>query len=425
MSSGSNLTSAVKELYDPALSVKVVGVAKKYDTDPNGPPPSRTPEYTKPGGPNNYHCSKNVTAWTQGFFPGTLWLLAERADLDPSSIDSHYTKEDLIRLARRWQADFKYQARPSPNHDQGFRFQLSYGKDYAMTGDEEAKEVLIDAAESLVDRYNPNAGCIRSWDSMTFVEDGYNYTEEKKDQHYLVIIDNMMNLDLLYEATKLTGDERYAKVATHQAEKSLISHVRKDFTTYHVANFDQKTGLPIQMRTAQGYADESVWSRGQAWAIYGYGQCALRTGRRDFIDTARKLTDVFLSLLGPSGVPEWDFRAPKPCPYDASAGTIAAVGMLWLYKLLQPTDKTAAEGYLNRAVKLIQDTIRECLTPQASLKANGETDFGKDGWETLLAHSTIVGNPKSVRRLMDHGLVYADYYLVEFSNQLLKIQQGK
>ncbi|WRT63807.1 uncharacterized protein IL334_000732 [Kwoniella shivajii] len=421
----SDLTTAVNELYDPALSVKVVGVAQKYDTEPNRPPPSRSPEYTVPGGPNSYHCSKNSTAWTQGFFPGLIWLLAERAELDKSTINPHYRKEELIRLARRWQADFKYLARPSTNHDQGFRFQLSYGRDYNMTGDEEAKKVLIEASESLVDRYSESAGCIRSWDSMSNVHDGDKYTLNNMDEHYLVIIDNMMNLDMLYEATKLTGDERYAKVATRQAEKSLISHVRKDYTTYHVANFDQKTGLPMELRTAQGYADESVWSRGQAWAIYGYGQCALRTGRQDFIDTARRLTDVFISFLGPSGVPEWDFKAPKPCPYDASAATITAVGMLWIYKLLLPTDNVAANGYLKRAIQLVQDTLRECLTPKATLKEDGEVDFGEGGWETLLAHSTINGNPTGRRRFMDHGLVYADYYLVEFSNELLKIQKGQ
>ncbi|WVQ93573.1 hypothetical protein IAU59_000648 [Kwoniella sp. CBS 9459] len=420
-----NLTSSVKELYDPSLSIKVVGVAKKYDITPDGPPPTRTPEYTIPGGPHNYHCSKNVTSWTYGFFPGLLWLLAERADLDPSSIDSHFSKEDLIKLARRWQADFKKYARPAENHDQGFRFQLSYGRDYVLTGDEEAKRVLIEAAESLLDRYDERVGCIRSWDSMTTVEDGHNYTVEKMNEHYLAIIDNMMNLDILYEATELTGDDRYAKAANDQAEKSLKSHVRPDFTTYHVVNFDQNNGGKVlECRTAQGYANESTWARGQAWAIYGYAQCALRTGRQDFLDTTRKLVDVFISRLGPTGVPEWDFDAPKPCPYDASAATITSVGMLMLYRLLLPVDKAAAEGYLNRSIKLVQDTLRECLTPAASLKEDGTVDFGRDGWETLLAHSTINGNPTGRKRFMDHGLVYADYYLIEYSNELLKIQKG-
>jgi len=145
-----------------------------------------------------------------------------------------------------------------------------------------------------------------------------------------------MNLDLLYEATELTGNPKYAKIATRQAEVSSTTHVRKDYGTYHVVNFDQKTGEATEWVTHQGsssvfrgyldmrdtdncigYADESVWARGQAWGIYGYAQCgtsfnwyqadrkALRTGREDFAEISRKLADRFLDLLPESGVPWW------------------------------------------------------------------------------------------------------------------------
>ncbi|ORX34809.1 Six-hairpin glycosidase-like protein [Kockovaella imperatae] len=258
---------------------------------------------------------------------------------------------------------------------------------------------------------------------MVTAKEPTKYGRDRQDQHYLVIIDNMMNLDMLYEASKLTGDPKYANVATHQAEKSMTSHVRKDGTTYHVVNFDQKTGEPMEFMTAQGYADDSVWSRGQAWGIYGYAQCALRTGRKDFLDTSRKLADVFLSLLPESGVPWWDFRAPTPCPYDASAATITARGLQMLHKLLRDSDPTAANHYLDRAKKLIDDTVRECLTPEARL-VDGKVDWGKDDWETILQHSTINGNPVAVRRIMDHGLVYADYYFVEYGNEALKMSRG-
>jgi hypothetical protein len=113
---------------------------------------------------------------------------------------------------------------------------------------------------------------------------------------------------------------------------------------------------------------------------------ALRTGRQDFLDISRNLADKFLSLLGPSGVPEWDFDAPKPCPYDASAATIAARGLQMLYQLLLPKDKEAAEKYLVRGFKLIEDTLRECWASDATL-VDGKVDFGKDGWEPLLAVS--------------------------------------
>ena len=111
---------------------------------------------------------------------------------------------------------------------------------------------------------------------------------------------------------------------------------------------------------------------------------ALRTGRTDFLDISRKLADKFLSLLGPTGVPEWDFGAPKPCPYDASAATITARGLQMLYQLLLPTDQAAAEEYLTRGFKLIEDTLRECWASDATL-IDGKVDFGKDGWEPILA----------------------------------------
>ena len=221
-----------------------------------------------------------------------------------------------------------------------------------------------------------------------------------------------MNLDMMYEATRLTSDNRYADAATVQAEKAMHTHIRPDGTTYHVVNVDQKTGKYLQRMTAQGmsqatpslpctdvsgYSDESCWSRGQAWGVYGYAQCALRTGRQDFLDTSRRLADTFLSLLGPEGVPAWwvcvrrlepklmcrDFKAPKPCPFDASAGIIAARGMQMLYQLLKSQDPKAAEEYLARANKLVEDILRECLSPAATL-TDGKVDWGKDGWETLL-----------------------------------------
>jgi hypothetical protein len=115
-------------------------------------------------------------------------------------------------------------------------------------------------------------------------------------------------------------------------------------------------------------------------------QAALRTGRKDFLEISRKLADKFLSLLGPTGVPEWDFSAPKPCPYDASAATITARGLQMLYQLLLPTDQAAAEEYLTRGFKLIEDTLRECWASDATLKERN-VDFGKDGWEPILAVS--------------------------------------
>jgi hypothetical protein len=128
----------------------------------------------------------------------------------------------------------------------------------------------------------------------------------------------------------------------------------------------------------------SVWSVLSNLLLTGTDPTALRTGRKDFLEISRNLADKFLSLLGPTGVPEWDFNAPKPCPYDASAATITARGLQMLYQLLLPTDQAAAEYYLTRGFKLIEDTLRECWASDATLK-DGKVDFGKDGWEPILA----------------------------------------
>lgn len=157
--------------------------------------------------------------------------------------------------------------------------------------------------------------------------------------------------------------------------------------------------------------------------MYGYAQVAQRTGRADFLQTSRNLTDAFLARLPESGVPWWDFDAPKPCPYDASAGTIAACALQMLYKLLATSDPFAAEQYLAASFKLLDDVVRECATPPASVKG-GQVDWGNDGWETILKHSTINNNPDATFKIVDTGLVYADMYLVEAANEALKLKEA-
>ncbi|KIR71930.1 glycosyl hydrolase family 88 [Cryptococcus deuterogattii CA1014] len=392
------IPTAFPRLYDVSDSIKIVEVAKKYE-GPEGTPIMRIPEYTTPQVSHEYHCSKAATSWTQGFFPGLLWLVEERRRLLPEAVEPSYPDKEIMRLARRYQESFKFLAKKAINHDQGFRFQLCYGMDFALTGDEEAKRVLIDAADSLVELYTPEVGCMRSWTMMRKANMPDLWRDDNLDEHYLVIIDNLMNLDMLYEATELTGDPKYAHVATHQAEKSLNSHVRPDYTTYHVVDFNQD-GSVKKCMTHQ----------------------ALRTGRKDFLETACKLADKFFELLPESRVPWWDFDAPKPCPYDASASAVTACGLLMLYRLLRPTNPLAAEQYLTKSFKLVDDLMRECRTGKATLQGD-RVVWGEGGWETILEHSTINGNELATKRLLDHGLVYADFYFMQYGNELLKLRQ--
>lgn len=162
--------------------------------------------------------------------------------------------------------------------------------------------------------------------------------------------------------------------------------------------------------------------RGQAWAVYGYAQMALRTGRDDFINSTRRVSDAFLARLEPSGLPAWDWDAPRnPLRYDTSAATVAASGLLNLYRVLRERDGRAADHYLSSAFALIDAVNRECRAPQASLE-NGQVNWGDGGWEPILMHSTINGNPHAVEPSMDTGLVYADYYYYEFGNEAIKLR---
>ncbi|OWZ62891.1 hypothetical protein AYX15_05036 [Cryptococcus neoformans] len=162
--------------------------------------------------------------------------------------------------------------------------------------------------------------------------------------------------------------------------------------------------------THQGYADESAWWPGQLWAIYGYVQC----GRKDFLET------VF-ELLPESGIPWCNFDAPKPCPYDASTSAVTACGLFMLYRLLRPIDPRAAEQYLIESFKLIDDLMGECRTWKAMLEGD-EVVWGEGGWETIFQHSTINGNELATKRLLDHGLLYANFYFIQYGNELLKLR---
>ena len=231
-----------------------------------------------------------------------------------------------------------------------------------------------------------------------------------------------MNLDLMYLATELTGDKRYADIATTQAVRMMTANVRSDYSTFHVANFNQDGSFKNGF-TAQGYADDSMWSRGQAWGIYGYAQVGLRTGEEKFVTTSRKLADVFLRELPKCGVPEWDFRAPKPCPLDASAAMVAARGMQMLFILLNDKAPAEAAKYLTAAEALVDSTLRVCSAPSVKVSQEGHILWGEGHWEPILKHSTINGNPLATDQQLDQGLVYADYYLLEFENEALKIKE--
>ena len=252
--------------------------------------------------------------WTSGFFPGSLWYLYEKTN-------------DLFwkRQAIKYTEILESQQFNTGNHDVGFMMYCSYGNGYRLTKSAHYKEVLIQSATSLCKRFNPKVGCIRSWD----------FNKEK--WQYPVIIDNMMNLELLFWAFHETKDSSFYKIAVSHADKTLRNHFRDNGSCYHVIDYDSITGNARLKMTYQGYSDESSWARGQAWALYGFTFMYRETGDKKYLDQTEKIANfIFNNKNMPTDlVPFWDFDAPKipNVPKDASAASVMASALLELATL--------------------------------------------------------------------------------------------
>ncbi|WP_117882388.1 glycoside hydrolase family 88 protein [Aureibaculum luteum] len=326
-----------------------------------------------------------VKDWCSGFYPGVLWYAYEASD-----------DEEIKKQAERFTNPLKTIAyTPADNHDIGFMVYCSYGNGYRLTGNEAYKEILLAAADTLATLYNPTVGTILSWPS------------QKEKFQYNTIIDNMMNLELLFWAAKNGGEQRLYDIAKSHAEKTMEHSVRKDSAVYHVASFDEKTGEFLGGHTHQGYAKESMWARGQGWGIYGFSMAYRETGEQEFLDTAIKLADHYMNRLPKDGIPYWDFDDPKipNAPRDASAAAVAACGMLELAGLVK--DEDLKEKYINAASRYI-----EILSSKEYL--SGDTN------QALLLHST--GHyPKNSE--IDIPIIYADYYYMEALMRLKKMEK--
>lgn len=324
--------------------------------------------------------------------------------------------------------------------------------------DEQALGTILTAAESLYTRFNTTVCAIRSWDSLDWHE-GVSITD--MTENFLVIIDSLCNLDLLYYAAAQSNRSHLADAATAHARTLLKSHLRAEkltragykgtlYSTRHVVNFSPKSGQIIEHRTAQGYHSTSTWSRGQAWAIIGYTQTYFWTKDADFLDAACGLAEYFLlrlenapqcvetSVSGPVKgvvgryVPLWDFDAPIKDPLnplrDSSAGVAAADGMLMLSQALAGIGRhEASERYLQAALTIVEDTLNFALAEQKTLirgSVDGELVVSdvdpSNSFHAIIKHATVNNNPSSLTRFKDHGLVYADYYLIAFGTRLLQ-----
>jgi hypothetical protein len=282
----------------------------------------------------------------------------------------------------------------------------SFGNAFRIHPSKEVEQILVQSAKSLASRYNEKVGCIKSWNNMTSLD-------KKTVWTYPVIIDNMMNLELLFFASKVTGDSFYRNIAIRHAEMTLKNHVRPDYSSYHVVNYDTATGALKSRETHQGFSDNSTWARGQAWGIYGFTMVYRETKDKRFLKTAEKMADFFLDHknLPADGIPYWDFNvnepgyAPRwnydPCRYavvprDASAAAIVSSALLEL------------AGYTNR--KAARKYVRSAETMLRSLSSMDYRALVSENGGFILKHG-VGGFPGNAE--VDVPLTYADYYYVE------------
>lgn len=335
-----------------------------------------------------------VEDWTGGFWPGCLWWVYQFSG-----------NEKWKQAAKEWTESLENNQYNTRHHDIGFMMYSSYGNATKFIKDEAYKKILIQSAKSLITRYNPVAKSIKSW----------NYRKSwdgKSEWFFPVIIDNMMNLELLFYASKVTGDPVYREVAINHAETTMKYHIRKDYSSYHVVDYDTLTGKPLHQQTCQGFADNSTWARGQAWGIYGFTLMYRETKDKRYLATAKKMADFFMNHpnLPKDKIPYWDFNAGQPgykadwnynpaafkvVPRDASAAAITASALLEL------------QGYLGKQGRPYQDFatgVLQSLSSPAYLAQPGTNSY------FLLKHS--VGSiPHGTE--IDVPLVYADYYFME------------
>jgi unsaturated chondroitin disaccharide hydrolase len=322
--------------------------------------------------------------WCSGFYPGTLLYLYEQ------------TKDTaLYNEAKRILTVLKKEEFNTSTHDLGFMMYCSFGNANLLEPSPAYKEILLNSAKSLATRFNPTVGCIKSWDG--------------KPNEYLVIIDNMMNLKLLFWATQASGDSSFYKIAVTHANTTMKNHFRDDNSSYHVLNYNATTGAVQQKKTAQGYADESAWARGQAWGLYGYTETYRETKDATYLEQANKIADFILnhSNFPADKIAYWDFNAPDipNALRDASAAAIMASAFI---ELSGYVNKKLAKKYFATATMILKNLSTEKY--KAAAGANG-------GF--IVQHG--VGHMPNKTEI-DVPLTYGDYYFVEAMIRYKKLQ---
>ena len=317
-----------------------------------------------------------VYDWTSGFHPGSMWNLYGLTK-DEKWKQRAITYTELMDTIQYWEG----------THDLGFMIGDSYGNALKYVDNKYYDSVMVQAAKSLSARFKPNAGIIQSWEA----NDRWSCP---------VIIDNMMNLEMLFRATEISGDSTYYNIALTHADTTMSKHYRKDFSSYHVLDYDTESGEVLQRNTAQGYQDESAWARGQAWGLYGYVVMYRETQKQKYLEQARNIAGFIINHpnLPEDKVPYWDYDAPvtKSTPRDASAAAIAVSALYELSTYVDDNLKSEYQSFANTSLETLSN---------APYLAEVGTNQG-----FLLKHATghLPNNSE-----IDVPINYADYYFLE------------
>jgi len=338
--------------------------------------------------PKSFENGKDVSSdsrwWCSGFFPGTLWYLYE-----------HHKSPEVLKYAKLYTDRVEREKYTTDNHDVGFMLYCSFGNGLRITGEERYKEVLLTGAKSLATRYDSNVGLIRSWD------------HKQEVWQYPVIIDNLMNLELMLWAANYSKDENFRKIAISHADKTMKYHFRPDFSSYHVVSYDRKSGVPHLKQTHQGASDESAWSRGQAWGLYGYTYLYRETKDQRYLEQAKNIANFLINhpQMPKDFIPYWDYNAPQipNTTRDASAACIMASALVELSDFV---DTKLKKKYMG----VVDTQIRTLSSAEYTAKLGENGDF-------ILKHSTGAYPFKSE---IDAPLTYADYYYLEALTRLKK-----
>jgi hypothetical protein len=332
--------------------------------------------------------------WTSGFYSGIMWYMYALTNNDQwKEAAINYT--EILDTIQYW----------SGNHDVGFMINCSYGNGYRYGDMSSYEEVIVNAAKSLSKRFNPFTKTFESWDYRK----AWNDTTE---WFFPVIIDNMMNLELLFEAYNFTGNKNFYDIAVTHANTTMENHYRPDYSSYHVVSYDEKTGKVLDKATCQGYADESSWSRGQAWGLYGFVVCYRETKDKKYLSQALGIANYIMKhpSIPKDRIPYWDYHINDPnmkveWPYDPNKDymykdvSAAAITASALLELRHYVDNDLASNFKNYS----EEIIKSLLSPQYLANSSEDNYF-------LLKHS--IGSIPH-KGDVDKPVNYADYYFLE------------